>query len=404
LSLGLFAPVVSAKVYEAKVPLKDGKVHLQTLAGAVCAGLGKQPEGTPQGDLDVSGDNGATFVAAINQALGDGCHVKMGKDAVVIRVDTEKLPKDCDSVQRAVRLFAAVEASEAAAAQGRSFQYGLNLPSPLDASQPLVVLVHGVDSSCAMWGSMSDLLREAGYQVATFGYPADGPVEDAAASLARDFCDFHRKHPRAQVDIVGYSMGGLVARAFIEGPDYAGGVDRLILCGTPNAGSSWARYRLALELREHYHLWRTDPNWKPVWMITDGLGEAGRDLKPGSEFLKTLNARPRREGVRYTVVAGNRHAATSTCADWWECSARTLFPGRVGTWWGFRQCREKMFDAAREKRLQTGDSDGPVTVESARLAGVSDVVILPADHSTLCVRVGAEGPVAWDVIRERLAH
>ena len=154
---------------------------------------------------------------------------------------------------------------------------------------------------------------------------------------------------------------------------------------------------------EHYHLWRTDPNWKPVWMITDGLGEAGRDLKPESAFLKKLNARPRREGVRYTVVAGNRHAATSTCADWWECSAHTLFPGRVGTWWGFRHCREKMLDAAREKRLELGDSDGPVTVESARLAGVSDVVIVPADHSTLCMKIGAEGPVAWDAIRERLA-
>jgi pimeloyl-ACP methyl ester carboxylesterase len=379
-------------------------VHLQTLAGAVCTGLGEQPVATPQGDLDVSGDNGASFVAALNQALGDGCRVKMRKDAVVVRIDTQKLPKDSDAARRAVRLFAAAEASEAAAAQGRSFRYGLNLPSPLDPNRPLVVLVHGVDSSCAMWGSMSDLLQGGGYQVATFGYPADGPVEDAAALLARQFCEFRKSHPTAQVDVVGHSLGGLVARAFIEGPDYAGGVDRLILCGTPNAGSTWAKYRLALEMREHYHLWRNDPNWKPVWMITDGLGEAGRDLKPGSEFLKQLNARPRRDGVRYTVVAGNRHAATSTCADWWECSARTLFPGRFGSWWGLRHARDKMYSEAREKRLETGDSDGPVTVESARLAGVDDVVILPADHSTLCMRVGAEGPAAWDAIRERLAQ
>src|SRR5688572_22159073 len=133
--LALAAPA-SAKVFEAKLPLKDGRVHLQTLAGAVCKGLGEQPVATPEGDLDVSGDKGATFVAALNEALGDGCRVKMRKDVVVVRIDTEKLPKDCDAARRAVRLFAAVEASEAAAAQGRSFQYGLNLPLPLDPNRP----------------------------------------------------------------------------------------------------------------------------------------------------------------------------------------------------------------------------------------------------------------------------
>src|SRR5215213_2562439 len=67
----------SAKAFEARVPLKDGKVHLQTLAGALSSGLGEQPVATPPGDLDVSGDKGDTFVAALNQALGDGCRVKV---------------------------------------------------------------------------------------------------------------------------------------------------------------------------------------------------------------------------------------------------------------------------------------------------------------------------------------
>src|SRR5688572_31081409 len=137
LGLLLTAAPAPAKTYEAKVPLKDGKVHLQTLAGAVCNGLGEQPVETPPGDLDVSGDKADTFVAALNQALGDGCRVKVKKDSLVVRIDTDKLPKDCDAGKRAVRLFAAAEAVEAAAAQGRSFHYGLNLPAPLDPNRPV---------------------------------------------------------------------------------------------------------------------------------------------------------------------------------------------------------------------------------------------------------------------------
>ena len=404
LGASAFAAPAAAKVYETRVPLKDGKVHLQTLTGALCTGLGEQPVAAPAGDLDVSGDSGANFVAALNEALGDGCRVKLKRDAVHVRIDTKKLPKDCDAAKRAVRMFAAAEASEAAAAQGKSFHYGLSLPAPLDPPRPVVLLVHGVDSRSSMWGSMSDLLRESGYQVATFGYPADGPIAESAALFARHFAEFRKAYPDTQVDVVSHSMGGLVVRAYVEGPAYAGGIDRLILCGTPNAGSKWARYRLALELNEHYRLWREDPNWKPVWMVTDGLGEAGRDLKPGSKFLKELNSRPRRDGVRYTVIAGNHHAAASVCADWWECSADTLIPRRVSGWWGLRHAKAKMYAEAREKRGQAGDSDGPVKVESAKLAGVSDVVIVPADHASLCMAAGKEGPVAWPAIRERLAQ
>ena len=40
-----------------------------------------------------------------------------------------------------------------------------------------------------------------------------------------------------KVDIVAYSMGGLVARSYIQGDGYRYDVDRLILLGTPNAGS-----------------------------------------------------------------------------------------------------------------------------------------------------------------------
>ena len=136
-------------------------------------------------------------------------------------------------------------------------------------------------------------------------------------------------------------------------------------------------------------------------MITDGLGEAGRDLKPGSAFLARLNAGARRDGVKYTVVAGNVSPVTSTCADWWECSAETLIPNRVSGWWGLRHSRAYMLGKAAALRTSPSDSDGPVLVESTKLAGVSDWVVVRADHASLC---WGETPAAWDVIRDRLAR
>src|SRR5258708_18906582 len=99
-------------------------------------------------------------------------------------------------------------------------------------------------------------------------------------------------------------MGGLVGRGYIEDAGYAGGIDRLILVGTPNAGSKWTSYRLLLETKEQYMEWKHDPQWSWTWAITDGLGEAGDDLTPHSKFLEHLNTLPRRDGVRYTIIAG----------------------------------------------------------------------------------------------------
>jgi hypothetical protein len=41
-----------------------------------------------------------------------------------------------------------------------------------------------------------------------------------------------------RVDIVAYSMGGLVARSYLQGSDYRDDVDKLIILGTPNHGSA----------------------------------------------------------------------------------------------------------------------------------------------------------------------
>ena len=310
-----------------------------------------------------------------------------------------RVPRDCAGMSGAVRRFAARAAPEATAAQAAT--YGLFLPERFDPARPLVVLVHGLD--CINWGCMARCLAGAGYQTAYFTYPSDQPIADSAALFGEHMRALRRAFPTAAVNVLGYSMGGLVGRAYVEGDDYAGGVERLILIGTPNTGSGWSRVRVALELQEHYHLWRREKDWGPTWMITDGLGEAGRDLKPGSKFLTELNARPRRGGVKYSIVCGSRHPASSKAADWLDCTASWV-PKRAGDWWGFRQTKQGLIRQAHRMRNKASEGDGPVKVSRARLDGVDDFVVVHADHARLYIGTETEPPAAWDTIRDRLAR
>ncbi len=46
----------------------------------------------------------------------------------------------------------------------------------------------------------------------------------------------------AKVDVVAHSMGGLVTRAYVQSEEYASDIDRVIMVGTPNAGSTNAYF------------------------------------------------------------------------------------------------------------------------------------------------------------------
>jgi len=136
-------------------------------------------------------------------------------------------------------------------------------------------------------------------------------------------------------------------------------------------------------------------------MITDGLGEAGRDLKPGSAFLKQLNSRPRREGVKYTIICGDQSPTHRITADWLDRTAGCA-PDRVSNWWGVRQVRQGLMNEANKVRNKASAGDGPVKVQRAMLKGVHDVVIEHADHIRLYIGTDTDPPAAWDTIRDRL--
>jgi len=110
--------------------------------------------------------------------------------------------------------------------------------------------------------------------------------------------------------VVAHSMGGLVARWFIE---WEGGdkvVNHLVMCGTPNNGSPWPTLQDYVTVALSFGLnGLTTVAW-PASVLTalvEGLemvDNALDQMNPGSDFLKNLAASPK-PTVPYSIIAGN---------------------------------------------------------------------------------------------------
>lgn len=382
------ASVAQAELREVQIPLRDGKLSIPLLTETLTQKMGLPGIEWGSGAIDMQGIARSAVTAALNKALGEGCQVSVSTDALSIRYDTEKLP----SAKQAARTFTA-ELDPVAAANQAS-KWGLLLPARVNPQQRTVILLHGVDCTRECLSSLAELLSAEGYQVAYFGYPDDQAIADSARRFTAELKATRETFPEMPIDVVAFSMGSLVARETIEGPDYPGGVGRLILLAPPNHGSQWARVRHVLEWRQQWEQFRHDPNYKWTWSITDGLGEAGNDLLPGSDFLAQLNGRPRRDGVKYTIINGNVHPIVNMGADLADGTAN-LLGRRVSGW-------IKVDALAHKLRNHEARSDGPVSIESTKLAGVDDVVTLRADHNMIYRSTNGQPPAAWETIRDRL--
>jgi pimeloyl-ACP methyl ester carboxylesterase len=307
--------------------------------------------------------------------------------------------KDCTAaVSHRVSSYCRAKVDRAKADQAKT--WGLKVPADLDPQRPLVVLIHGLDSDDGVWDSMATMLRGRHYQVAYFNFPSDGPIADDARRLADDMAALHERFPGLRVNLIGHSMGALIARAYVEGDRYTQPVDRFIAIGPPNHGSPWTRERWVLEAHEQYQLWRNNKDYSPIWMFTDGHGEAADDLRPDSAFLKRLNDRPRRADVQYTIVVGDHHVL-SRFGEVALGAVEYRLSSRV---WGVRLCRSGLDKARVKLAAQRCGSDGVVPIESGRLAGVSDFVRLHADHNTLVMGFDGQPPAAWETVVARLGE
>jgi pimeloyl-ACP methyl ester carboxylesterase len=81
---------------------------------------------------------------------------------------------------------------------------------------------------------------EKGKTIFEFPYDWRKSNLDTAVDLKNKINDVLESAKVSRVDLVAHSMGGLVARQYIESADYANNVDQLVTMGTPQKGAPWS--------------------------------------------------------------------------------------------------------------------------------------------------------------------
>lgn len=183
-----------------------------------------------------------------------------------------------------------------------------------------VLLVHGLDEPGTIWDDLKPALSKAGFASWEFRYPNDQGIDRSADLLATAWSELPEELPLV---LIGHSMGGLVIRDFVTrrrpapadpaalaGPQ----VHSVILVGTPNQGSDWARMRFWLEPRDQLTALR-EQRFSMLSGLQDGTGAAKVDLRPGSRFLADLKTRPWPEAVPIRIIGGLLTPAAPALGD-----------------------------------------------------------------------------------------
>lgn len=402
-----FTGPAPASAVEVRVPVSErGELDVSELVGRLSEATREPVERPAKTALPAVGVAGGLTTQWLLRTLGPGVTIIHTAGQWVFRIDPDLLRLE-QGAEWAGRLKTLAEKAERQA-QRRSL-YGFHARDsyrPNDPGHPTVVLIHGLNSTSAVFRHMAPLLEGAGFGVLLYDYRDSQDLGRSAEEFAEDWRAFRESHEdRCPWAVVTHSMGGLLARSYVEGDGYQGDVTDLVMVAPPNQGAAVAKMQALLQFLRGVNAIDTG-RASALSAIEDGIGESADDLVPGSPFLKDLNAHGRRAGVDYHILAGD--------AGFLSRAQRKAVRARIGTATkagGFlgQVTRMALGDLGPPlDELTDGSGDGCVTVESARLEGVEDFEVVHANHVEL-VRgpflFAEPGPVAcMPFVLDRLGH
>ena len=374
----------SAQVVQHRVPVdRDGRVSVTALAGIALDELGTVglPDGAASPRWRVTGRWGRLGLATANVALARaGVALAVEGRSLVVRVDRRMLGRAIDRAETALRRLL-----------GRPARFTARRAPASRPGGPPVALIHGIDSTSRALAAAAAALGRRGYAAYLIDYPNDSRILRSATEVGRLLRLIHRRTGRP-VTVVAHSMGALVVQAYLElDPARGAEVGRFVAISPPFHGARMARYHLALEVWERATDVTRD-GWRGL-LTVDGLGQAARDLLPGSPLLRRLATARRAPGIRYSILAGSGPILSP--------EAHRVLAGRVaalrrssrGTARGWVDRLDRL--VALSASLSGGAGDGVVRLDSQTLGGVSDRVVRPINHIQPLRDRGPGRPMPW---------
>ena len=358
-----------------------GEVDLATVTHRLAAatGITLDPLGVSV-ELPTLGRSRLLTLRYLTDALQPDVQVELTPEAVVFTIgpDPANAAGGPGWDQRLQHL-----ATRTRAEADRRSRYGFRArPSyiPNDPSRPTLCLLHGLNSSSLVFKHLIPPLEAAGYGVVTYDFPYNRDMDDTSADFGIDLATFRQaRGESARWVVLAHSMGSLLARSYVEAGagNEPSEIAALLLLAPPNHGSNLALGQTLMQTVQTLQSVRGERRTDPLAYLGDGLGAAADDLAPGSAYLNALNARPRRAGVAYRILAGD--AAYLNAQSRRQVEARL---GAVGPFGGFGRLIASGISGPLDE-ITDGLGDGCVSVASARLDGVSEFQVMHVNHLEL---------------------
>jgi alpha-beta hydrolase superfamily lysophospholipase len=213
------------------------------------------------------------------------------------------------------------------------------VPAALDNGQgqtEWVILLHGLGRSSRSLARLQANLASQGYSVLNLDYPSlKYPIEYLADEILHPEVVRLSKASPTKIHFVTHSMGGIVVRCYLK-HHHVPALGRVVMFTPPNQGSELA------ELLKRSALFKSF------------MAPAGREL--GTD-LESLPLRLGGADFDLGVIAGSK---------------------------SYNPIHSLILD---------GPDDGTVTVESTRMPGLADFIILPCSHNSIIRNKAAIGQV-----------
>lgn len=254
------------------------------------------------------------------------------------------------------------------------------------------------DYAQSIYNPITQTLDAAGWITKLYPYDWRKRISDNE-TLLREFINSNLPDPREKIDIVGHSMGGLLARTYIEQEKGDVRAEKLITVGSPHLGSVKA-----------YRTWSNGetPDGNPIWkfLLTllkkrCSLNTKFNDRAAIQEYFPSVNNLLPTFKYLIDNVTGLINPVTYAINDWLPNTNFTapFYGVKVGTLRGTGQPTDVSYRVEPPKNHdeklgnwadgipvvtnQTTEGDGTVLEMSAQILDADNSRVISADHTGL---------------------